>query len=351
MKRISSKSALVSILLASAIPARGQTQTSRQAEPMSAQFLEQRIRDELESEGIVLSSHNLGLRVEQLAAKWLVSLFDLTTGHVENSTKIDQLPADREAAIAVMTNIVANLEARVLDRRQLPKPQPLQTSLPPPVVPPRTEPAPSEGRDERLQLQTAELHFKQQSLHFGAIYEFNNDRHGTLDARRQWAVFRGNPSRALAPLEFYRTIGRDDLAQAYFDRRFAMILGYATGGIALVSLGMLILISLDRDPSCGDHPTTINNNCPSIANIRMLSLLIAASASTSAIGITVGTYFYYHPHPIDENDAKALADAYNQRLRRRLGLPVSIHQPMIQDLMLMPYARAQDGGFILEARF
>jgi len=125
---------LVVFLLALASTAAAQA--PGQAEPMSAQFLEQRVNDELESEGVVLSNHNLGLKVEQLADKWLVALVELTTGRVADSTRIDQLPADREAAVAVITNVVETLEAQVLGRRERPEPQPPQVAQPPPVVPP-----------------------------------------------------------------------------------------------------------------------------------------------------------------------------------------------------------------------
>jgi len=50
-------------------------QAPGQTEPMTAAFLEKRVPEELATEGLVLSRRNLGLQVEQLADKWLVSLY------------------------------------------------------------------------------------------------------------------------------------------------------------------------------------------------------------------------------------------------------------------------------------
>jgi hypothetical protein len=68
---------------------------------------------------------------------------------------------------------------------------------------------------------------------------------------------------------------------------------------------------------------------------------------TSAL---VGTYFSARPQPISEDDARALADAYNQRLRRRLGLPPA-PRPALRDVTLTPYVAAHDAGAVLGARF
>lgn len=333
---------LVVFLLALASTAAAQA--PGQAEPMSAQFLEQRVNDELESEGVVLSNHNLGLKVEQLADKWLVALVELTTGRVADSTRIDQLPADREAAVAVITNVVETLEAQVLGRRERPEPQPPQAAQPPPVVPPPSPP-PAEGPAERLQRQSAELSFERQSLRFGAIYDFS-DQHGILDVHRRWVAFRGDPSTTLEPREFYRVLGRDDLARAYGLRRAAMIGSYVVGGVALVVSGLLTISAVEGGSVCDLF--TLGDRCVDIGS--PLGPLVF-SVGVSVAGIVMGYHFYRNPHPIDENDARTLADAYNQRLRGKLGLPVGIRRPLTRDLTLTPYVAGWDSGLVLRGRF
>jgi hypothetical protein len=339
--------ALVALLLTPGGTAAGQA--PRRAEPMTAQFLEQHVRHELESEGVVLSNHNLDLRIEQLADRWLVSLVELTTGHVTASTKIDQLPADRDAAVAVMTDVVANLEAQVLDRGPEPEHVPPQAAPPPPVAPLPPDPAPAENQPKRMELQIVERSFKQRSLRFAALYEFN-DLHGVLDVRRRWLVLRGDPGQALEPVEFYRALGRDDLARAYHRRQATMVGSYVVGSIALAISSMLALIAIEGDDLCNSlSPVIDRDTCKTVQQDPLLPLLI--SAGTAVAGIAIGTHYYFHPHPVDENDARALADAYNQRLRRELDLPVAIRRPLLRDLTLTPFVVGRDSGLALRARF
>ena len=76
--------------------------------PLAA-FLEARVPDELAAEGLVLSRRNLALQIEPVGDKLLVSLIDLVTGRVVASTKLDNPPRDREAAVASVTQVAAAL--------------------------------------------------------------------------------------------------------------------------------------------------------------------------------------------------------------------------------------------------
>jgi hypothetical protein len=63
-------------------------------------------------------------------------------------------------------------------------------------------------------------------------------------------------------------------------------------------------------------------------------------------------FYYYFPQPVSENEAKQLADGYNQRLRGQLGLPVvSQRAPLIQQLAVAPFATGSGAGFSLTGRF
>src|SRR5689334_18140392 len=98
------------------------------AQPVSdlplASYLEQRVVDELAVEGVVLSRDHLMLKVEQLGDKLIVSLVDLATNRVAASTKIDAVPADREAAVAATTHVAADLVAQAVGRGA-PQPPPM----------------------------------------------------------------------------------------------------------------------------------------------------------------------------------------------------------------------------------
>lgn len=55
---------------------------------------------------------------------------------------------------------------------------------------------------------------------------------------------------------------------------------------------------------------------------------------------------------VGDHEAKSLADVYNQRLRRELGLPVVRREPLLRDVKLLPFiARGETGGLALGARF
>ncbi len=74
-----------------------------------ATFLEIRVPEELAAEGLLLSRQGLSLQIEPVGDKLLVSLIDRVTGRVVASTKIDQPPRDREAAVASVTEVAAGL--------------------------------------------------------------------------------------------------------------------------------------------------------------------------------------------------------------------------------------------------
>ncbi|HEY0478118.1 MAG TPA: hypothetical protein VGD37_11405 [Kofleriaceae bacterium] len=80
-------------------------------------------------------------------------------------------------------------------------------------------------------------------------------------------------------------------------------------------------------------------------------IALSVTAGLSAIGVATGFWYLNHPQPIADNAAKDLADAYNQRQRRRLGLPVVSRRPLLHDLRLTPYVARGDAGLVLGARF
>jgi hypothetical protein len=73
------------------------------------QFLEARVPDELVIDGIVLAQHDLRITIEQVGDTLVVSLIALPAGRVVASTKIDAPPAEREASLAVVTQVTATL--------------------------------------------------------------------------------------------------------------------------------------------------------------------------------------------------------------------------------------------------
>lgn len=313
---------LLCVVLGSGSLARAQA--PGQAEPASATFLEKRVPDELASEGLVLSRRNLGLQVEQFGDKWLVSLVDLTTSRVAASTKIEVLPADREAAVAAMTHVVAELAEQLSGPRDVTPVAPPAAALPAPA---NDEPAWVAKRER------AEIAFKRQAIRFGASYEIVGSGTSVALARR-WEAYQGDLDQTISPQDFYRQVGRPDLVKAYEARRSGMITAFVLGTLASVG-GIAWIASQDRSDL--DHEPS---------PVGPLLLITAGSISWG-----VGYYLYFKPHPISENEAKSLADGYNQNLRRKLGLATVSQAPRLRDVKLAPYVGEHDGGLVIAARF
>ena len=319
-------------------------QAPGQVEPVSAPFLEKRVPEELATEGLVLSRRNLALQVEQLGDRWLVSLADLTTGRVAASTKVDALPADREAAVAALTHVVSELAAQIVGRSE----------PPPPVAAPPPPPTSTDDRAERAQREIAELTFKRQSLRFGANLTLGATNN-TVSVGRMWVVYQGDLNEELAPEEFYKKVGRPDLIEAYHHRRNLKVAGFVTAGVGTAVLVGLLVHGLTMD-SCASQRDQPFDACVDsrVSASTLIPPLIAFGVAFT--GTVIAIHYGSDPHPIAENDAKALADAYNQRLRRELGLPVVRREPLLRDLKLTPFialgiAQGNAQGLALSARF
>lgn len=338
---------VLGMLVTSGILGTASAQAPGQVEPASATFLEKRVPEELATEGVVLSRRNLALQVEQLGDRWLVSLVDLTTGRVAASTKVDALPADREAAVASLTHVVSDLAAQIVGRVEPPPPPP----PPAPVVAPPAPPAQLllDDRAAREQREIAELKFRRGSLRFGSNLQLTATGNAVV-LHRSWVVYQGDLDEEIEPTAFYTTVGRPDLSEAYTQRRGVKIASLVISGVAAaVGFGILFYDLGSRK----DCPTTLPFDqfeaCLDDNRPGFVGPLVAIGVSSVALG--VGFWYHFHPHPIEENDAKALADAYNQRLRRQLGLPVVTRAPLLHDVKLTPFIARGDTGLALGARF
>ena len=132
------------------------------------------------AEGVRLLRLSLGVRIEPRAARWVVSLIDLTTGLTTGRTAAStevELPTDRDEAVAVLLREIVVLEARATGRRVPEDPVPPEEQEDPPPALLSTE-----ERAERVQRRAAELVFRQYSLRFGPSYEIGG-QHACADDR------------------------------------------------------------------------------------------------------------------------------------------------------------------------
>jgi hypothetical protein len=325
-------------------------------EATSAPFLEKRVPDELATEGVVLSRQGLSLQVEQIGNRWLVSLVDLNTGRVAASTKVDNLPPDREAAVAMMTHVVADLATQVIVREP---PPPAQAAPPAPPIPP-TPPVDlnkqvrDAERAEREAHERAELKFNRHSLRFDATYEIVSYGQGGYGLSRQLVAYQGDLNEVLDVKDFYTQVGRLDLYSQYQNRRRAMIGFYVAAGIAAA----VSLVFFTQMFSSGGSCDSAQSDCidqqlkQEDDNFKTYGTLTLVAGGVAAGAWLIGLWYHFHPHPITENEAKSLADVYNQHLRQQLGLPVvSRSEPILRDLKLAPYASGSGAGIGLSAQF
>jgi hypothetical protein len=302
-----------------------------------AAFLEKRVPEELATEGIVLSRDHLALKVEQLADKLLVSLVDVSTGRVAASTTLDVIPPDREAVVASVTHVAADLAGQAVHRAE-----------PVPPAPPPDARADAERRD------LDEMRFRKQALWFGL-------EHGTTEGPREsqrWRVFQGDGGDQLDPLEFYAKVGRNDLADQYRSRRKAVIGSMVAGGVSFVVAGaLLVKMATTQGPDCSiSLPTDQFSACLNAdiaAHDQAVSdygppVVLFTGISLVAWGI--GAWYAFHLQPITEREAKSLADQYNQGLRHNLGLPV-VRRARLHDVQLTPFVTGHDAGLAFGARF
>lgn len=307
-----------------------------QAQPAIAPVLQDRLA--YDAAGVVLARRDLGVAVEELASHYVVSLVDLATGRVVASSTVRRSSPDAEAA-AIMRTILA-LEAQILKPGAPAAPEPAA-----PLAAPLPDGNAPEARAELARRQTAELVFRQHALRFGTSDEAG--AHDPSGPTQQWRVFRGH-DQELDPEAFYQAVGRGDLAESYRRRHFMQTGSYLVSGLA-TAVAILLTFRHSDLSACNGLAGDVFDRCVAGHGVSLAPAL--AAVSVGLVGAAVGTYLLRNPHPIDDNDAKALADAYNQRLRRQLGLPVAVRPSILRDVAVRPEATEHGAKLAFEVRF
>src|SRR5689334_1870732 len=182
------KSLIVAFVLTSATaPAAaqlvtGQQPTAQQATVPLDVFLEQRVAEELAADGTILSRLGVALDVEAVGDKLLVSLVDPATRRAVASTKVDSVPADREAAVAAVTQVAANLAAQLGHNAQ-PAAAAAATAV-------------KQVMDEERADRAKEYRYRQEAISFGnEIAVFSDGK--TTSVRRETVAYQGDMHRRL----------------------------------------------------------------------------------------------------------------------------------------------------------
>ena len=143
--------------------------------------------------------------------------------------------------------------------------------------------------------------------------------------------YQGKYQRQLELPEFYRLVGRGDLAQDYESTqalRWTLLIG---GGAAAV-VGTWMAVSAESDKSRCETDNIINDTHATCDSSATTGLVIASVGGVAAlIGLLV------HPTPMDPSTARQLAEKHNEKLKK--------------DLHLSPYAARHGGGLLLGGAF
>jgi hypothetical protein len=156
----------------------------------------------------------------------------------------------------------------------------------------------------------------------------------SLDSRP--TIYQGKYHQEITQPDFFRQVGRDDLAQEYARRRTRKVM-FIGGGIAVGVAGLVAGLS----GSC-----SVNNAQTCIANKQtILALSAVAGAGIATIGILVKT------SPAGPEEIRRLADQYNEGLRRRLATPPPATEASAPEIEVQPLLLRGGAGVAIGLRF
>ncbi|MEJ7596608.1 MAG: hypothetical protein WKG01_01755 [Kofleriaceae bacterium] len=294
-------------------------------------FLEQRVAEELAADGTILSRLGVALDVESVGDKLLVSLVDPATRRALATTKIDAVPADREAAVAMVTQVVANLTTQLTSSSSTATA--VKTVL-------------EDERKHREHKEAAETAFKQEEIRFNDVPIVSGGKDG-VSTELAMIPYRGG--RRLTPPEFFDAVERPDLTTTYNQRRNGGIGAIVVG--SAVAFAGLVVIGTKGGASCdGPYLSDEYDRCRD-QSLKWLGISTGLLAGGGLVALG-GHFVYTHANPVDKNEAYDLAEKYNKKLRTKHGLPALSQQTRrFHDVAIAPYADAGGGGLTLAGRF
>jgi hypothetical protein len=306
-------------------------------------FLEQRVAEELAADGTILSRLGVALEIEAVGDKLIVSLVDPATRRAVASTKLDSVPADREAAVAAVVQVTANLTAQIAN-------QPAAASADANLV----VAALRDDRREQRARDDAEYKFRQEAISFGSeLAMWSNGK--TTAVGSITVAYQGDMKRRLKATEFYNLVGRADLAESY-DRRVAIgWTGIIGGGVASLAGAYLYAEHAFGISDC-DFSSPNYDACEADFEAQGAPYKTAGMVLMGGglVAMFVGMYYWYNRNPVDESEVYSLAAEHNSKLRTKYGLPTaSLRKPRKSDhsFAVTPALLGDGGGLSVMGRF
>lgn len=300
-------------------------------------FLEQRVAEELAADGTILSRLGVALEIEQVGDHLLVSLVDPATRRAVASTKVDNVPADREAAVASVTQVVANLTT--------------QLSTKPSSGAGEVKAALEQDREDRRAKEDAEFHYKQEAITFGDLY-IATTTNGSTSVSHSMLPYKGG--RQLTPEEFFVEVGRQDLADTFHHRTVVGWTGIGIGSVFV--LGGAIYMTAGLTDNCDAGSSTFDTCFAQHQADEKKHFEIGIGISAGGLLISmVGYYYLLTRNPASKNEIYDLADVHNAKLRQKYNMPGATSdasfRPHLQDVAIAPYATGDGAGLAVAGRF
>ena len=151
-------------------------------------------------------------------------------------------------------------------------------------------------------------------------------------ADRWTLAYEGRDMKPLEGTAFYEKIGRPDLVRDYHLKQLAKIVLGVTGGLTLaygVVLGLYAAGGSDFFKIPGWYPVAF----------------IVGGTGLLVWGLLID------PNPVNELEARGLVDAYNQRLKDRLGLSSEREHRSAVRVAVAPMVSSAGGGLSLQLSF
>ena len=170
-------------------------------------------------------------------------------------------------------------------------------------------------------------------------------------------VYQGKYRRVMPEEDFFREVGRDDLAETYEQRRGGAV-AVMVGAVALGIGSAIYAVAGIRQP----RPCNLDVTDPAFADKCVIhadqgdysSIWIGGAGVGIAALIGAGGFaLYNNRHPVEADEMRRLADRYNVSLIRKLGgtPPRQFAAEPSLTMNVLTTFSPQGGGLVLQARF
>ncbi|MGE0868643.1 MAG: hypothetical protein AB7P03_08780 [Kofleriaceae bacterium] len=334
-------------------------------------FLNKRVVEELATEGVMLVQRNLALRVVQAGPGVMVSILDASTTQELAWSRVAELPADREASVAAITHVAADLVTKLSSTDAPRQPAPQTNGNEAPQTSQRDLSVAGSTRDRSTHDAGGKEHavtgtlrrvresldqYRRERIRFTRRVKVEGIGYqgltglgiaaGMGQEKSGWPALRGEQDIELSPTEFYAIVGRPDLADAYRRRRRLGIGGMLVG-VAALAAGTYTFFKWQHIAAV-EHERGVDGGPAGLYQASTVLL-----AGVGLVGFVGGAYLYRHRQPMTENEAKVLAEDYNRRLYHRIHLgddtPSREHRAT-RSVQLAPYV-GHEAGLLVTGSF